>query len=150
MYSNQPPSRAWAPFPACNLLPTCCQPGAGGVKLHLELSLLLGTAAEACLQAAAALYRLSWPLLGPTALTVQAVAAAVGGASWGCAAAADVLLVLLWPLVLLYVVAAHLQQLQLTCLAATWRLIRGKQKVRMVVEWAWGWGASCLLMGANG
>lgn len=39
------------------------------------------------------------------------------------------LLVLLLPLVVLYVLAAHMHQLQLRCLAATWRLIRGKQKV---------------------
>jgi hypothetical protein len=59
----------------------------------------------------------------------QAAAAAVGGASWGCAAAADVLLVLLLPLVVLYVLASHVHQLQLRCLTATWSLIRGKQKV---------------------
>lgn len=102
---------------------------AGGIKLHLELSLLLGTAAGACLQAAAALYTQAWPLLGPAALLTQAAAAAVGGASWGCAAAADVLLVLLAPLVALYVLTAQAQQLQLRFLAASWRLIRGRQKV---------------------
>jgi hypothetical protein len=95
----------------------------------LELSLLLGTAATACLQAVAALYTQAWPLLGPAALLTQAAAAAVGGASWGCAAAADVLLVLLAPLVALYVLAAQAQQLQLRFLAASWRLIRGRQKV---------------------
>lgn len=102
----------------------------GGIKLHLELSLLLGTAATACLQAVAALYTQAWPLLGPAALLTQAAAAAVGGASWGCAAAADVLLVLLAPLVALYLLAAQAQQLQLRFLAASWRLIRGRQKVR--------------------
>jgi hypothetical protein len=102
---------------------------AGGIKLHLELSLLLGTAAGACLEAAAAFYHLAWPLLGPSALTATAAAAAVGGASWGCAAAADVLLVVLGPLVVVYVLTAHLQQLHLKCMSATWRLIRGKQKV---------------------
>lgn len=94
---------------------------------------MLGTAASACLHATAALYSLSWPWLGPAALATQAAAAAVGGASWACAAAADVLLVLLWPLVVLYVVCAQLHRLHLRCLAASWRLIRGKQKVCLCV-----------------
>lgn len=100
-----------------------------GIKLHLELSLLLGMAAEAALQLVTAMYRRFWPLLGPAALAAEAAAAAVGGASWGCAAAADILLLLLAPLVVLYVLCACAHRMQLWCLAATWRLIRGKQKV---------------------
>jgi len=103
----------------------------GGIKLHLELSLLLGTAAETFLQWAVSFYTWSWPWLGPAALLAQAAAAATGGASRGCVAAADILLVLLWPLVVLFVLCAHVHRLQLRCLAATWRLIRGKQQVRM-------------------
>lgn len=116
----------------------------GGIKLHLELSLLLGTAAEACLQWGVSFYTWSWPWLGPAALLTQAAAAAVGGASRGCVAAADILLVLLWPLVVLFVLCAHVHRLQLRCLAATWRLIRGKQQVcrdnMVVVVVGWGWG----------
>lgn len=67
----------------------------------------------------------------------------MGGASWGCAAAADVLLVVLGPLVVVYLLAAQMQQLHLTCLSATWRLIRGKQKVGAGDEegglWAQDW-----------
>lgn len=114
------------------MLPLLCLPAclfAGGIKLHIELSLLLGTLAQSCLALTASLYTHTWTWVGPAALTAAAAAAAVGGASWGCAAAADVLLLLLAPLVGVYVAAAALYRLQLRCMAATWRLIRGKQKV---------------------
>jgi hypothetical protein len=58
-----------------------------------------------------------------------AAAAAIGGAVAGCTAAADVLLLMLWPLAAAFVAAAALHKFQLRCLAATWRLIRGKEKV---------------------
>jgi hypothetical protein len=105
-------------------------PHAAGVKLHLELSWMLGDLAQAVLGAVAAAYRSTWRLLGPAALTAQAAAAAVGGASWACAAAADLLLLLLAPLVGVYVGCAAAHRLQLKCLSLTWRLIRGRQKVR--------------------
>lgn len=102
---------------------------AGGVKLHQELSLLLGSAASATLQLAAAFYTAAWPGMGPAALLLVAAFTALGGAVVGCMAAADMLLVVTWPVALLYGAAAGLHKLQLRCLAATWRLIRGKQKV---------------------
>lgn len=111
-------------------------PCSGGIKLHIELSLLLGTLAQSYLALTANFYTHTWTCLGPAALTAAAAAAAVGGASWGCAAAADVLLLLLAPLVGVYVAAAALYSLQLRCLAATWRLIRGKQKV-CATDQAW-------------
>jgi uncharacterized protein YqgC (DUF456 family) len=59
-------------------------------------------------------------------------AAALGGAVAGCFAAADALLLLMWPLVAAFVAAAALHKFQLRCLAATWKLIRGKEKVRLI------------------
>jgi hypothetical protein len=106
-----------------------CNLNAGGIKLHFELSLLLGSAAGAALNAAAAFYTAAWPHIGHLALAAVTAAAALGGAVAGCMVAADVLLLLLWPLAAAFVAAASLHKFQLRCLAATWRLIRGKEKV---------------------
>jgi hypothetical protein len=103
---------------------------AGGIKLHFELSLLLGSAAGTALNLAAAFYAATWPTIGQVALAAVAAAAAFGGAVAGCMVAADVLLLLLWPLVAVFLAAAALHKFQLRCLAATWKLIRGKEKVR--------------------
>lgn len=102
---------------------------AGGIKLHFELSLLLGSAAGSALDLTAAYYSAAWPCISRIALAAVAAAAALGGAVTGCMVAADALLLLLWPLAAVFVAAAALHKFQLRCLGATWRLIRGKEKV---------------------
>ncbi|GBF90987.1 hypothetical protein Rsub_03842 [Raphidocelis subcapitata] len=98
----------------------------GGVKLHAELSLLLGAAASAALDAWRAAYAAAWPALGPAAAWSLAAAAALLGAAGGLAAAADALRLLLLPLEWAYVSLAALYRLHLRCLAAMWRLMRGR------------------------
>jgi hypothetical protein len=112
----------------------------GGIKLHIELSILLGSLASSILQLSSSFYAATWLYLGPAVVTATAAAALLGGAAAGCAAAADALLLLSAPLVLMYCCSCWLQRLQLRSLKATWRLIRGKQKVRPV--WA---QKSCVL-----
>lgn len=91
--------------------------------------MLLGSAVGTALDFAAAFYTATWPFLGHAALAAVAAAAALGGAVAGCTVAADVLLLVLWPLAAVFVAAAAMHKFQLRCLAATWRLIRGKEKV---------------------
>lgn len=129
MFSGQQQRRPECLSPlhhGCFLLPCTLS---GGFKLHFELSYLLGSAAEAVLQLSAALYTALWPLLGPALLLVIGAMSAVGGAVTGLAAAADVVMLMLLPVEVVYGCAAGLYRLQLMCLRATWRLLRGKQKV---------------------
>lgn len=92
----------------------------------------MATAAESLLGAASAIYVRTWFLLGPSAVLFTAAMAALGGAIPGLAAAADVLLVVSWPMVLVYGCLTALYRLHLRCLKATWRLLRGKQKVECI------------------
>lgn len=102
---------------------------AGGIKLHHETSYLLASAAEAALQLSAVFYTAAWPLLGPVVLLLLAATSAVGGAVTALAVAADLLVVVVWPVEVVYVGGAALHRLQLRCARATWQLLRGKQKV---------------------
>lgn len=76
------------------------------------------------------MYAAAWPLLGYAALLAVVAAAVAAGFAAACSVAADALLLLLSPLVAVYCATALLHRVQLRCLQATWRLIRGRQKVR--------------------
>jgi hypothetical protein len=103
---------------------------AGGIKLHRELSFLLGGGTQLVLAAARACALAAWPLVAPCLCWGVAGLCAVGGLVPGLALLSDLLLLAGWPLLLLYVVMAGLYRLQLQYLQYTWKLMRGNFQVR--------------------
>ena len=98
----------------------------GGIKLHAELTFLLGNAATAALDAAQAAYAAAWPHTWGLLVWSLVAACALLGLCGGLAAAAAAARAVLLPLEAAYRLAAGLYRLHLRCLGAMWRLMRGK------------------------
>jgi hypothetical protein len=96
------------------------------VKLHAELTYLLGAAAGAGADATEAAYAAAWPALRGPLVWGLAAAFALLGVCGGLAAAADAARLLLLPAELAHAVAAGLYRLHLRCMGAMWRLMRGR------------------------
>jgi hypothetical protein len=97
----------------------------GGVKLHAELTYLLGVAATAAADMAESCYALAWPVLHGPLLRCVIAAFALLGLCGGLAAAADVVRLLLLPAEMVHAAAAGLYRLHLRSMGAMWRLMRG-------------------------
>ncbi len=104
------------------------RPPPGGVKLHAELTSLLGAVATAALEGSQAVYTALWPSVGGALVWVLVAAFGLLGLCGGLAAASDLIRVLLLPLQASYLAAAGLYRLHLRCLRAMWRLMRGEAK----------------------
>lgn len=122
--------------PHAQPLPSTCLPArAGGVKLHAELAYLLGSCSNAVLSTGASFYLAAGPQLLPASISFLAALGATLGLVPAFAALSDLLVLLLWPLGVLYVGLARLWRLQLTYLRLTWGLMRGNHQV--------GWAQWC-------
>ena len=98
---------------------------AGGIKLHRELSFLLGGGTQLLLGAAQSAASSVWPSVAPLMCWGVAGLCAIGGVVPGLGLVLDLLLLAGWPVLLLYVVMAGLYRLQVRYLQYTWRLMRG-------------------------
>jgi hypothetical protein len=95
------------------------------VKLHAELTFLLGTAANSAVDDSEAAYAAAWPHLGDALIWAIAIACGLLGLCGGLAAASDAVRIVLLPLELSYRLLAFAYRLHLRGLRAMWRLMRG-------------------------
>jgi len=98
----------------------------GGVKLHAELTFLLGVAATAAVDAAEAIYTHAWPGVAAACMRALVAACALLGLCGGLAAASDLIWALLMPLEAAHAILAATYRLHLRCMGAMWRLMRGR------------------------
>lgn len=117
------------------------------MKLHAELTFLLGIAAGSTLDTAEAAYSAAWPLISHAAIFTLAAACSLLGICGGLAAASDLTWLVLLPLEVAYRLMAGLYHLHLRCLGGMWRLMRGKGAREAAVVAA---GAARLRLGRRG
>lgn len=101
----------------------------GGIKLHAELTYLLGVAAECLMTAAGVFYSSTWVTILPVLAWFVAGMSACFGLCTGLAAISDLFVLLAWPVEVMYIAVAKMYELHLHYLLVTWKLMRGNHKV---------------------
>ena len=99
-----------------------------GIKLHAELSGVLGDVTEGCFDRGYALLRAHLKPQEPRLVRALGVAFAAGGCSFGLACAHDLARVLLLPVHLPCLLLGAALKAQLACMKGMWNLLRGRWK----------------------
>lgn len=102
----------------------------GGIKLHEEVTHLLGACVHFAIGLAAELYHSTWHVVVPMACLLLGTFSCVFGLCTGFGLLSDMLAVMEWPVAVLYTCVAKLYSLQLHYLGVTWQLMRGSSRLR--------------------